>query len=262
MQKQKRMADIQRTDMRYWYPLAQNLVDTPQTIEVKIPDGCILYDLLDGSTPCYFEKLIAELCEGAQLVGYPFFLRTGFLSNKHDWKKSCFVSQAEDIPSHLLNLVEISAMADQGLDSFFVREMLPASTLFKAFFEFPVTREFRFKLEDSKVTHVQPYWPPDAIREHTKAEGWKDLLAQASKLSKEEFDFLAKETSRLGEVLAGDWSVDWLQTKDGRWKMIDMAAAALSFWWEPECDVVISCETSLRDTDRGESNQRSLNHGS
>ena len=224
-----------------WYPVASQIVKTPKTIFV--PVGYELCWLLDGITPKGFDTLLARLDAACTEIGYPAFLRTAYTSGKHGWKDTCGgITCANDISSAVTEIVGFSNMGfpEQPCHLFMVREMISTKRLFTAFADMPITREFRFFVSKDKITHVQPYWPPHAVAETVQEDvDWESLLQEASVMTQKEYDFLETMTAKIGMALPDhEWSVDWLQDKNGDWWMIDMAIAGLSFKWEPDFEIV------------------------
>ena len=217
------------TCMYNWYPKVKDLVPTPKTELLRT--DIELFMLADGEIPKGIEYLYNWIHESTIKVGgYPVFLRTGQTSNKHDWVKSCYLQRQEDIPSHVYNLVEFSGIADMiGLPVLVwaVRELLPTIPVFHVSKGMPMTKEFRFFVEDGKITHWQPYWPPEAINKPT-VENWQELLTENNSIDSADFQKLSDMTILIGNTIGGAWSVDWLYTRWGYY-MIDMAEAYKSY---------------------------------
>lgn len=172
------------------------------------------------------------------LGGYPCFLRTGLTSGKHDWEKTCYLKSREHILDNIFNLVDYSEMFSiMGLvvDVLAVRQLIPTSPAFQAFHGLmPIVREFRIFANESEVTHIQPYWPPDSI-ENPDRPDWQQRLAKMSRFPDR---FPGKDIRKMSVVAAkacgGEWSVDWLQDRYGNWWLTDMALAEQSFRWTPK----------------------------
>ncbi|MCH8821203.1 hypothetical protein IID23_01610 [Patescibacteria group bacterium] len=140
------------------------------------------------------DKFMDDIKSAMRKVGTTAFLRTEMLSNKHDWKNSCFLEKKEDLLSHVTNIVETSFIANiAGLPfdySFWViREMLETEPIFHAFAgKMPITKEFRFFINNGDIQCYHPYWPEEAFelmgRKLTDDEHKK--LNEIQKLDKEE----------------------------------------------------------------------------
>ena len=224
---------IKQTDLRYWFPAVQRSgVLYPKT--VLIEDGVDFGDLtkaLDGKEPKTLDGLIESVVEASNEVGVPFFLRTSYLSGKHEWADTCYCRYPKGIGRNIIGLVEATALADQPLGCFVVREFLKLQTCFTAFGGMPVAREFRVFIKASEVLHVQPYWPPQSIRKPSIPD-WRYALAWLSKLSPKEQAFL--EARARSVDIEGFWSMDFAQDVKGDWYLIDMARGELSYLRYPE----------------------------
>lgn len=94
--------------LSYWYPTVERLgIPTPKTKIYRAPQDCVdfLRETLYGKVlnpPKSHEVLIEQIAKGAEEVGYPFFLRSGQVSGKHEWENSCFVPNEESIKRHVL----------------------------------------------------------------------------------------------------------------------------------------------------------------
>lgn len=221
-----------------WFPLIERAgLPIPKTAIVRT--SVDLIRLLDGERPEGFDGLLAEIeTAAATIPGPPWFLRTGQTSGKHDWKHNCFLESLAALPRRLYGLVEFSECADVfGLpyDVFAVRELISTRPLFlcEGFGGFPLTREFRFFATPDEVTHVQPYWPPDAVEQGNPSESsWRELLAASSRLTAAERESLSHLAIRAAAACSGHWSVDFLQAADGSWWLTDMATAETSYRWD------------------------------
>lgn len=165
-------------NLSFWFPLIEQAqVPVPRTIIIEHPHD--LMSVLDGVEPegGVFDALVEKIEKAAREI-YPakgtdhaFFLRTGYLSGKHDWKDTCFVSTIDPdvIGYHIVALIEQSAMAGiMGLpyDTWVVRELLDTAPLFHCewYGGFPVTREFRVFIRDGEVDAIYPYWGLPRVR--------------------------------------------------------------------------------------------------
>jgi len=225
---------IKQTDLRYWFPVVQRSgVPYPKT--VLIEEGIDLRDLisaLDGQDPVTLGALVGRVDHASREVGgVPFFLRTAYLSGKHEWKNTCYCDGLIKIGRNIIGLVEATAMADQPLGCFVVREFLKLQSLFTAFDGMPVAREFRVFIRDGEVLHVQPYWPPQSIRKPSNAS-WRSLLGWLSDLSAGDKAFLENRARSID--IEGFWSMDFAQDVKGDWYLIDMARGELSYLWYPD----------------------------
>jgi hypothetical protein len=226
-----------RTNLAYWYPRIRDVVPTPETYiaQTDIP----LIALLDGEPVPGYGDFAAALVTAGDRVGWPCFLRTGHGSDKHSWRETCFVPDADALPLHVTRLVEWSFSVDlMGLptNTWVVRKMLDTAPLFhcEAFGDFPVTREFRLMVRDGVVVHWQPYWPPDAVEQgRPDTLNWRELLADASERGDDWAALVALAVEAGRAVGGGYWSIDVLQDRHGKWWVTDMADGDSSFVWRP-----------------------------
>lgn len=236
-----------RTSAKVWYPVASEVVRTPRTAIVPVEYDLIF--LVDGMEPKGYEELLERLDKAASEIGYPVFFRSGQTSAKHDWDHAhCVVRCREDFKKAIPALVEYSCMGfpEQSWEILMVRQFLDVKAICRKDSGTPISREFRFFIEDGAVSHVQPYWPEHAVAGHTEETGWEERLREMSVLSTDEYEYLKAETLKVAQAVPGDWSVDWLQDRNGDWWMIDMADAAVSYCWVPEFSVVADTECGLK----------------
>lgn len=225
-----------RNSLAWWFPKIEAAglpVPSTRIVETDVE----LLALLDGHEPEGFQRFISDLQAAAmQVGGYPFFLRTGHGSGKHDWRETCFVEGA--LEAHVVALVEWSALADiMGLptDVWVARALIPTAPLFRCrrYGDFPVTREFRLFVRDNHVEHIQPYWPREAVEQGDPDDpDWESKLAFASKTD-DTFALDPLASAACEAVGGGFWSVDFLQDREGRWWLTDMADGDRSFRYDP-----------------------------
>jgi hypothetical protein len=243
-----------------WYPLIKDVVPTPDTTLIpqykkygaakdhpfKSLDDALLYK--KPSTDPGMRYLVNEACRAAHLYGYPVFIKSDQLANKHDWIDSCFVTSDEQMEAGIKNIVEFTMMLMMGPDfrGLAVRRFIELDWKFHAFNGMPVAREFRFFIKNGDVQCWHPYWFPAALR-NIDDEDWMPKLREIQKLSSGEHSMLVtlcKQISHAVEPLGAKdnyWSIDWCQSKEGalqnpdgsysggRWYMTDMATGENSF---------------------------------
>jgi len=220
----------------FWYPvLHRQQFPTPKTIIVNA-DVELGY-LIDDKIPKKAVRFLKEMSIAIDEVGLPAFIRTEMLSNKHDWKHSCFLEKKEDLIGHLKNLIEMSSIAriDVGVphDFFAVREMIPTESYFTYFAgDMPITKEVRVFVKNGKIVCKHPYWPADIFKEIDKEK--IKSLRELSKDDEEETNKMAEYVSRL---FSGYWSVDLLKSKTGEWFCTDMAIGERS-WHDKTCSKI------------------------
>lgn len=230
--------DTRSCDLADWFPPLQAtgvLVPRTAVIKTDLP----LIELCDGKEPEGFEAFLAEMKAAAIEMGLPIFLRTGFGSDKHSWKHSCFVEDLDDLKHHIGGLVSWSCMVDFfGLptSTWVIREFLSLRHEFTAFQGMPVAREFRCFVRDGKLECLHPYWPARSIITPSRPE-WQDILEAQQTLQPGERETLQALAEQAGQPFLGLWSIDLAQHADGRWLVTDLAVGEKSFHWE-ECERV------------------------
>lgn len=230
-----------RNRLSYWFPKLPSHIPVPET-KIITHTGEDLINLMDKRIPEGFDILCSDVTQAGYEVGWPMFLRTDYLSGKHNWKDTCHISTPQDVGNHILCLVEESAMADlMGFptDSWIVRKLIPTKPAFHAFRgEMPIVKERRYFVQDATVSCHHPYWPMQAFLLGDLGcvvPDWDKLLANMNIEDEDEVSLLSKLSSEVGAALGGAWSIDWLWSEnEGKWYLTDMAEAAQSYHW-PEC---------------------------
>jgi ATP-grasp domain, R2K clade family 3 len=240
---------VVRTDkssMLYWWPKIKDLgVPKPKTVIVEINlNETEIEGLCDGHTKPLLDKHGQQIKAAIDKFGFPLFLRTDLVSNKHGWKKSCYVESLAQLPSHVGNVVEFSLMCDMmGLPvkALIFREYVPMKNLFRAFHgEMPVNPEIRFFALDGELLCWHWYWIKEAIQQGTEPEllpkDWKKIIEveKNSANSTGELMKLCAKAFRVAQKFKGFWSIDFCKAADNKWYLIDMAEGYRS--WHPECD--------------------------
>jgi hypothetical protein len=116
-----------------------------------------------------------------------------------------------------------------------VRELLPTNpvAILRAYGDMPLVREFRVFTCDGHVKCIHPYWPRGAVE-----DGSPDREVSFEELWRYRWEWQAELESlarQAADAMSGDdWSVDFLQDKNGKWWLTDMALAGDSWHW-PEC---------------------------
>jgi hypothetical protein len=231
----RRERPLDKTSMSYWFPLIEAAgLPVPMTKFVEMTDTCrrMIWDIFDGkdSGDANAEPFFDQIADAAGELGYPCFLRTDHTSDKHSWKRTCFLPSQDVLPAHVCAIAEFSECADMmGMpwDIWAVRELLPTIPhgTCPNYGDFPVCREFRFFVDDGKIRCSHPYWPLAAL----ERGGWNGDFEELCRVPNEgELRLLAE---RAGAAVGGSWSIDILETKRG-WMVTDMAEAHKSYHWE------------------------------
>lgn len=217
-------------DISFWYPKLFRLkFPTPQTI--LIYTNLDLEPLAYGATVEGIERLVNEIKTAIQNVGLPAFLRTGYLSNKHDWKNSCYLenNDNDNILQHIINLSKMSALATidrfEPCHFFAVREFIKAKIHFHYFDgEMPITSERRFFIRNGEVECHHSYWPLELFKGIAE-----NKIAALNELSDEDEKNLIKMALYVSKNFSGYWSCDFLKAQDGNWFLTDMAIGESSY---------------------------------
>jgi hypothetical protein len=226
----------------HWFPpLVEAGLPVPRTVVVEFEPGD-LFAIVDGKPPsdAYpVDTMVAAVKE----VGTPCFLRTDLSSAKHDGPSTYRIDAAtKDVvcwaAARTFEENVMKMMFEMPL-AFMFREWLDLAYYFTAFRGHRIAREWRYFVEDSKITDRYFYWPWHAVEDHLDPnpiidpqKAYELSLDLSRELTTEErtpLNAMAVEAARA--VGGGDWSVDFAQDKNGRWWLIDMALAASS--WRP-----------------------------
>lgn len=257
------MESEQRSRLSTWFPIVQRVLPIgkyPATEIVYAPAGFEggALNLLDGPdvvSPLTEERFSAlrDLIEWkiAQLGGGPVFLRSDLMSGKHGSfgeKPPCFVDSASDVADAVVGIIEQHVMVNLGpvgLDRWAVRERLNAPSNVTAFRGLPIVPERRVMVDAEKGdTRNYPYWPAGALRRTMRVDGqeiddevFASVMDNVRYIGFRDSATLEDKSLEVADALWAEghgsgWSVDWMQTDDRGWVLIDMAEASRS--WMPE----------------------------
>ena len=223
-----------------WLPkITYDGLPVPRT-EIVLYNHRDIVNMLEGRKSETYDKLIKQIGETANYIGYPSFVRTDLASAKHDGEKSYLIRRAEDVVNVICKTVEDNElkfwMGDEIPKAFLVREFLKLDAPFKAFGGLPISREWRYFANENGVICYHPYWPEDAIEfygENKEPDNWKEMLAELHK--EKNADTLEKMAIQAAKVCGGNCSVDFAMDETGKWWLIDMAQANRSWHW-PNCN--------------------------
>ncbi len=236
-----------RNCLSFWYPrlLAAGLpVPRTEIVDAGM-DWRDLTNLLDGKPVGHANVLATNIRFAVErLGGYPAFLRTGQGSGKHDWNRTCFLTDTSNIVLHIAALVEWSECVDMlGLSYRYwcVREWLPTrpQAVCPRYAGMPVNREFRFFAASGESEGVvkcyHSYWPREALQQGgcVLDDVTYAALCYLPAVDSSLLHYLARFAA---QVLGGAWSIDFLETRRG-WMLTDCAEAARSFHW-PDCPAI------------------------
>lgn len=242
---------INKNSMTYWWPLIKDL-DIPQPKTIIIPINLSrhrMLGILDGdkeSAEAWDSYLPTIKRTLISVTGLPGFIRTDYSSNKHDWDKSCYIDDVDNLKRCITMLVEFTAMADLGLEALVIREYIEMASKFTAFSgNMPVNPERRYFIRDGKIQCRHAYWVVEAIADWHKLyveigkprlpDNWLELLVEMNTETDDEVELLTQYTEQVAKAVDGYWSVDFCKAKDGRWILIDMATGEAS-WHDESCE--------------------------
>lgn len=247
--KERQLKEYQEdpNNMANWYPKLLGVAPTPDTTFVWIDQETVADFLNGGSASERVNQFLRELNLALDNMGYPAFIRSGIMSAKHDWEKSCYIPKAlslNDLANHVYTILEMNAMAwGTSLPTcFVVRELIKTAPVFHAFYgKMPITKERRYFINDGKVQCHHPYWPEEAFRDDDKLSDYKKLSLEIMNYEPDiEVRLLTEMSEFVATKFPGYWSLDWLQDVTGKWWAIDMAQGERSFHWK-------GCEHEKRD---------------
>lgn len=224
----------------YWLPLIEKAgLPSPRTIIVGY-DHPALVGMIEGETDySAWPQIVETIWEAVQVVGPPAFVRTDLASAKHDGPTSYKVIDKDGLVEALSWTCQDNEikfwMQGPTPQAFLVRRWLNLPAPFVGFRGHPIAREWRiFASQADGVVCSHFYWPEDALEDHVESEGWQVARDQMeSERYPVELLGMAHTAARVCDAVS-NWSVDFAADDEGRWWLIDMAPAELS--WHPEHD--------------------------
>jgi len=243
---------IPKDSMIYWYPIIEEIDEVkpylPRTTIVVSPftdDYMIWIRIEEGDvTPLevlmykQWLELIRSIID--EFYGYPVFIRTDHCSWKWYWNKTCVVESPKNLAKNILEIISNTvSFAELPVRAIVIRELLKIKHTFRAFYGLPIGREFRFIAKDGKYLCHGYYWTKKSIEFKEgyteKPENFDKLYEEISRpLDPEDFKLLKHLSEVVTKALGGAWTIDFAQTEDGKWYLIDMATLEHS-WVPPEC---------------------------
>lgn len=242
----------------YWYDKIKHIPGVPKSIILKFPDwmldALVSGNVTDRDMICrYFERYVTPIVIN-ELGFKPFknhtiFMKNGCFSDKFDFNNSCKIEEitTENIVNHFLNLEYDALMYETYGDLELVfREYIWATNdyLDEAIYPtiyngMPLRVELRafYDFDKNEYLYDNFYWDwdycydnlPDEDKETFEKE-YKNLydkyLAERANIQK----FLEENLKDVD--LRGIWSVDVLVDANGNYRLIDMAIAERSAYWD------------------------------
>lgn len=221
-----------------WYPKTKNIMPTPKTIFIKQKRSFNSFDaLFDNRADPEMNRMVAEAKQAAQKLGYPVFLRSSHLSNKHEWKNSCYATSDQSLEDGMYNILEFTLMGfGIAFDGYVVREFLTLPHELTAFKGMPVSKEFRFFIKNGEVICYHPYWFPACMTYGLSDEkNWLAKLRKIQAITPAEKNYLTEMALKISKAVepigAPDnyWSVDFCWTEEYGWTLTDMALGPESY---------------------------------
>ncbi len=234
-----------KSSLLYWYPKIKNLdIPIPKTEIIRLTEKeKEIYYHMEGD--CFnlsrLENKTREVIK--EKFSLPVFIRTDEFSNKHFWKKSCFLDKLDNLEQHLFELISGSKLADflggLPMEAMIVREYIQMDTKFYAFYgEMPVNPERRYFIRDGEVECHHPYWIEDAVErgtpEENLPENWREIAKKINYEQDSEIKLLTGYSKKVAQSIEGYWSVDFCKSSDNTWILIDMAEGEKS-WHPSDC---------------------------
>lgn len=234
-----------QNSMAYWWPKIKDLnIPMPKTEIIRLFDKSEMYNWVDGGLETHQEQ-IANIRSACRRMGNPAFLRSEFLSVKHNWNTTCYFDENKDsLINHLTEIINFSAAAFLPFKDMIVRQYILMKTLFKAFIgNMPVNEEIRVFVRDGKYQCSHWYWIKDAIQkpfDGVLPDNWESLIDEAeAQITYNEIILLKSYAEMIGQEFEGYWSIDFCKTAEDKWVMIDMALGKDS-WHNKKCQNIFN----------------------
>lgn len=230
-------------DITFWYPRLKNLgfpVPKTEILYTNLPLEYLTGGRIPKGTDLFLTELVGKMMDVGLAENGKVFLRTGYLSNKHDWKNSCFITKElaksenrKELLGHITNLVEMSSVATidrmMPIDFWAVREFIETEPYFNYFpGEMPITKERRYFVRNGKIECHHNYWDRKAFKNDID----ENLFKKMADLSPEDEKILNQMANYVAGLFSGYWSLDFLKSKKGDWYLTDMAIGERSYHQE------------------------------
>jgi hypothetical protein len=220
---------MDENSLLYWYPKIRDLVPTPKTAWVKIPENAWAVEWLWKPVPKSFKSKLRQV---ARDIGYPLFMRTDYFSGKHNYKDTCYVESEDKLMFNLIRLIEANEMTGivgLPISAIVLRELVELDWRFHAFVgELPIAPEVRYFIKKNKVQCCHFYWVEDAIRFVKEKIDWRKELAEMKDEAMSDTEH-RKYANRVAKVIDGYWSIDFAKSRSSDWYLIDMAIGNESY---------------------------------
>lgn len=235
----------------HWFPKLQNILQTPKSIVVKVPDElieCYFMEKPGDSDRVY--QFVEETIRPAILENFPnadkVFMKNGCFSNKFNFSKACLVEDfsVANLVRHLLEIEGWALAYDTSGDlEIVIREYIPTPEGTPAIYNgMPLRPEMRvfYDFDRKTILYDKFYWDWDYL--WPNLEDSEDAETFQETYPVIESDYLTHRgrvleilDKQLREVqgMEGCWSIDILIDGSTYW-CIDAAIASQSAYWDPD----------------------------
>ena len=245
-------------DFSYWYPRIRDCgIPQPKTVVIKLPDyhdselSARLYQSFYfdnyaediGVIRDFAEKNVIPQLEAKNMRGH-LFVKNGRFSNKFDAAKSCEIFGLHELAEHIGRINYESICCDAGGETeIVVREYIEfdrgnTPCIYNGLPLRPELRVF-YDFDSKKVLFAVNYWDYDYVRPHLYYatdkivfDHERERIEKAVEAMKPACIEMVEEAMSNVTGLTGAWSIDLLQSEDGKIWLIDMAVAERSAYWD------------------------------
>lgn len=234
-----------------YYPIISNIegISTPKTQFVSIDDAVIFYQCitLGFETKCTNEikSYIENKVNNANII-FPCFFKLATRSLKHALYGECMIFQTkEDFISKIPEIIYgMAANYDNDRyvsNTFCFRELLDIDYSVNNYGQMPLINEYRTFIKDGKITAFMPYYSYESFAQNFLKYGEKrpekheecriayDKIVKLTESDKKEIERISFEISK---VMPAHHSLDIMQDLHGKWWIVDMQPAEMSFGYD------------------------------
>lgn len=233
------------TSSLYWLPLVTDAgLPVPRTVNVPYDHMAFVAMISDDEDYPELKSVVDAVCEAADDIGGAVFIRTDLASAKHDGPAAYRLDEPESasalaILGKTVEDNEIKFWLDPNANPtvFLVRQFLELDAPFRSFGfgdeGHPIAREWRLFATADGVVCRHFYWPEHAVEDGRPTDpNWRALLIDlAAQPPPTELDEMAVRAAAVCSEVK-EWSVDFACDVHGKWWLIDMADADVS--WHPD----------------------------
>jgi len=234
-----------------YYPILSKIngISTPKTQFITIENGAIFWALIKlgsngecvNEVVCYIENLIKET--GIQ---FPCFFKLATRSLKHALDGECMIFQTKEEFMSLLPKIGDGMFANHDNDhyvsnTFCFRELLDIDYSVINYGQMPLINEYRTFIKDGKITAFMAYYSYESFAKNflgydekrpEKHEECRIAYDKIVKLTEEDKNEIERISLEISKVIPAHHSLDIMQDLHGKWWVVDMQPAELSFGFE------------------------------